>query len=175
MPLFDHLFSNRIASQDHRMRLLHPAYILTSLAILTLWACTPEARHDTVTASSSQKAGERPSEAQAGPPPPADDTRPAGALSGDAAANEHADDTREGLRFAQARCAGCHAVTPGQISPNADAPPFASIAQRPGLSRTSAIRWLRQSHNFPDQMNFYLEPEQAEQLAAYLLSLREVN
>jgi len=87
----------------------------------------------------------------------------------------HADRAVAGLSVAEARCAGCHAVTPGQISPNSDAPPFASIARRPGLTHATASRWLRSSHDFPDQMNFTLEPDQAEALAAYLLTLREAN
>jgi mono/diheme cytochrome c family protein len=73
----------------------------------------------------------------------------------------HADRALAGLSVAQARCAGCHAITPRQISPNSDAPPFASIARRPGLTNATASRWLRNSHDFPDQMNFTLEPDQA--------------
>ena len=42
-----------------------------------------------------------------------------------------------------------------------------SIAQRPGLTDATAYKWLRKSHDFPDQMNFTLEPGQAEELAAY--------
>lgn len=86
-----------------------------------------------------------------------------------------ADRAVAGLSVAEARCAGCHAVTPGQISPDSDAPPFASIARRPGLTNATASRWLRNSHDFPDQMNFTLEPDHAEALAAYLLTLREAN
>jgi len=41
--------------------------------------------------------------------------------------------------------------------------------------RPSAGSWLRESHNFSDQMNFYLESDQAEQLATYLLTLREAE
>lgn len=85
----------------------------------------------------------------------------------------HADRAVAGLSVAEARCAGCHAVTPGQISPNSGAPPFASIARRPGLTNATASTWLRNSHDFPDQMNFALEPGQAEELAAYLLTLRD--
>jgi mono/diheme cytochrome c family protein len=87
----------------------------------------------------------------------------------------HSDRAAAGLSVAEAHCASCHAVTAGQISPNSDAPPFASIAQRPGLTYSTADRWLRHSHNFPDQMNFTLDPGQAEELAAYLLTLREAN
>lgn len=102
----------------------------------------------------------------------------AGASSGAESIEEdvvHADRAAAGLSVAEAHCASCHAVTPGQISPNSDAPPFASIAQRPGLTNSTAYRWLRHSHDFPDQMNFALDPGQAEELAAYLLTLREAN
>jgi mono/diheme cytochrome c family protein len=85
------------------------------------------------------------------------------------------DSATTGLRLAEARCSGCHAVTPGQVSPNSEAPPFASIAQRPGLTLSSASNWLSESHNFPDQMNFYLEDDQAEQLGTYLLTLRDIE
>lgn len=78
-----------------------------------------------------------------------------------------------GQRLAAAHCAGCHAVTSGQISSNQDAPPFVSIARRPELTEATASNWLRNSHDFPDQMNFALEPGQAQELAAYLLTLRD--
>ncbi len=85
----------------------------------------------------------------------------------------HADRAIAGLSVAEARCAGCHAVTSGQISPNSNAPTFVSIARQPGLTNATAYVWLRNSHDFPDQMNFALERGQAEDLAAYLVTLRE--
>lgn len=128
------------------MRRLYSELILAGVAALALCACALGPR---------QEPGADPSSPAASSPP----------------------DERDGagLRLAEARCSGCHAITPGQVSPNSDAPAFASIAQRPGLTQSSAGNWLRQSHNFPEQMNFYLEPDQAEQLATYLFTLREAE
>ena len=130
------------------MRRLNSAFLLTGITALALSACALAPRQD--------------SEATLSTPGP---SSPLNAQDG----------VTPGLRLAEARCSGCHAVTPGQVSPNSDAPPFASIAQRPGLTQSSASGWLRESHNFPDQMNFYLESDQAEQLATYLLTLREAE
>ena len=130
------------------MRRQHSKLFLASITAIALSACALAPRQDSVANSSAPAASSLPNE-------------PDGATAG--------------LRLAEARCSGCHAVTPGQISPNSDAPPFASIAQRPGLTHSSASTWLSQSHNFPDQMNFYLESDQAEQLATYLLTLREAE
>ena len=130
------------------MRRLHLECLLASIAVLALSACA---------LAPWQDSGMSPSA-------PEDSSLP-----------DEPDDATTGLRLAEARCSGCHAVTPGQVSPNSDAPPFASIAQRLGLTHSSASSWLRQSHNFPDQMNFYLESDQAEQLATYLLTLREAE
>lgn len=130
------------------MRRLHSEFLLASVAALALSACALAPRQGSGASPSTPVASSLPNE-------------PDGAATG--------------LRLAEARCSGCHAVTPGQVSPNADAPPFASIAQRSGLTRSSAGSWLSESHNFPDQMNFYLESDQAEQLATYLLTLREAE
>ncbi len=130
------------------MRRLHSEFLLAGITALALSACALAPRQYPGATPSSPAASSLPNE-------------PDGATIG--------------LRLAEARCSGCHAVTPGQVSPNSDAPPFASIAQRSGLTQSSAGGWLRESHNFPDQMNFYLESEQAEALARYLLTLREAD
>jgi hypothetical protein len=130
------------------MRRLYSEFLLASITVLALSACALAPREDSRTSPSAPGASSLPNE-------------PDGATTG--------------LRIAEARCSGCHAVMPGQVSPNSDAPPFASIAQRSGLTQSSASSWLRESHNFPDQMNFYLESDQAEQLAIYLLTLREAE
>ena len=127
------------------MRRLHSEFLLASIAALALSACALASPQGSAASPSTSVASSAP------------------------------DDAATGLRLAEARCSGCHAVTPGQVSPNADAPPFASIAQRSGLTQSSAGNWLGQSHNFPDQMDFYLDSDQAEQLATYLLTLREAE
>ncbi len=128
------------------MRRQHSKFFLAGITALALSACALAPQHDAGTSA----------------PEPA-------------SLPNAADSAASGLRLAETRCSGCHAVTPGQISPNADAPPFASIAQRSGLTQSSASSWLRESHNFPDQMNFHVDSDQAEQLAAYLLTLREAE
>lgn len=154
------------------MRVLHSAYVLASVTALTLCACTPAPRPDTVNRPSAPEAASLPSGSQVGTAT-ANNARSVG--EGHEESPAHSDGATAGLRLAEARCSGCHAVTPGQVSPNSDAPPFASIVQRPGLTHSTATSWLRESHDFPEQMNFYLDHDQAEQLAAYLLTLREAN
>jgi len=78
----------------------------------------------------------------------------------------------EGLAFAQARCAGCHNVTGGQVSPNPNAPPFEAIANTRGLTDNTLKAWLRDSHNYPGQMDFEINAKRIDELAAYMLTLQ---
>ena len=82
-------------------------------------------------------------------------------------------DPEKGQEFAQAHCSECHALKPLQLSPNPEAPPFESVANMPGLTRTTLRDWLRDSHNFPEIMDFALESDQIDLLAAYILTLRK--
>jgi mono/diheme cytochrome c family protein len=77
--------------------------------------------------------------------------------------------------FAQAACGGCHAVKAGALSPNPASPGFAEIANRAGLTQGSLGTWLRDAHNYPEDMDFDLDPAQVEALVAYILSLREAD
>ena len=65
------------------------------------------------------------------------------------------------LAFAQGACGGCHAVENPWLSPNPASPTFADIA------------YLTDAHNYPMVMDFDLDPEQAEELAHYILTLRD--
>ena len=78
-----------------------------------------------------------------------------------------------GLAFAQASCGGCHAVERYSSSPNPDAPPFAGIVNQEGLSPETLATWLRDAHNYPEEMEFSLEGREVEQLVAYMLTLRD--
>ena len=80
-----------------------------------------------------------------------------------------------GLGFAQASCGGCHAVERYGDSPNPDSPPFAAIANREGLTSETLAAWLRDAHNYPQEMEFYLEGAEADALVAYILTLRDPN
>ncbi len=76
------------------------------------------------------------------------------------------------LAFTQAACGGCHAVEYLGLSPNSAAPTFASIANRPGLDGDTLSAWLANAHNYPEVMDFDLDPEQVDLVARQLLKLR---
>lgn len=78
---------------------------------------------------------------------------------------------KRGMAFAQSHCATCHAVGSG-ISPKAEAPSFETIGNTPGLTAETLKPWLRDSHNYPEIMNFAIAPDQIDALAAYMLTLR---
>ena len=103
-----------------------------------------------------------------------------------------------GLLIARDSCSGCHQTgrtgeSPGPRtpslaggdppvadapletagdSPNPRAPSFADIANRPGMTAEGVAAWLRNGHNYPVEMGFYLEPRQVDALAAYIIRLR---
>ena len=77
--------------------------------------------------------------------------------------------------FVQGACGGCHAVEPPDISPNPMSPSFAAIANSEGLDRQTLTTWLRDAHNYPEQMEFDLDPPEVELLVDYILTLRDPN
>jgi mono/diheme cytochrome c family protein len=80
-----------------------------------------------------------------------------------------------GLALAQASCGGCHAVGRYGASPNASAPPFAGVVNQPGLTAETLSSWLRDAHNYPEEMEFYLEGREVDELVAYMITLRDTN
>jgi len=97
----------------------------------------------------------------------------AGQISSTAPASETNNaDAARGMAFAQAHCAACHAIGTG-ISPLAEAPSFAATANSPGLTAETLRPWLRDSHNYPEVMNFALAPAQIDDLTSYMLTLRQ--
>ncbi|MCL9998978.1 MAG: cytochrome c [Erythrobacter sp.] len=77
--------------------------------------------------------------------------------------------------FVEAACGGCHAVEPPFLSANPASPSFAAIANRPGLSEKSLADWLVDAHNYPEDMDFTLTRKQIDQIAAYMVTLREAG
>lgn len=69
-------------------------------------------------------------------------------------------------------CGDCHAVEQPFESPNPEAPTFASIANRAGLTRETLAPWLLDAHNYPLQMDFELSEGEAKQIADYMLTLQ---
>jgi mono/diheme cytochrome c family protein len=86
----------------------------------------------------------------------------------------HAEDgeAERGRAFAQAHCARCHAIGPSGESPLPKAPPFRTLHQRyPVEYLTEALaEGLRTGHPAMPQFD-ELEPEQVDDLIAYLKSL----
>ena len=78
----------------------------------------------------------------------------------------------EGKQLADALCSSCHAVAVGEVSPNPQAPTFPNIANMSGLTEATLADFLRDSHNFPERMNFEVVPEDAEALAVFMITLR---
>lgn len=76
------------------------------------------------------------------------------------------------LAFVQAACGGCHALQDNELSPNPHAPRWVDIANREELTEETMVSWLLDAHNYPDVMDFDLEPKQAEMVADYLMTLR---
>lgn len=77
-----------------------------------------------------------------------------------------------GRELAQVSCSSCHAITLYGHSPNPNAPPFGAIANQEGLTRETLTTWLRDAHNYPMEMDFYLTESDANGLVDFLLALR---
>jgi mono/diheme cytochrome c family protein len=91
------------------------------------------------------------------------------AFIGLAATLAHAADAANGERLAKRWCATCHVVAPGQPAANADAPSFASIARRPGLTRAQLAYLLLAPH--PVMPELALTRVDADDLVAYIARL----
>lgn len=74
--------------------------------------------------------------------------------------------------FVEAACGGCHSVEPPFLSPNARAPSFEAVANRPGVTRATIQAWLRNAHNYPEQMDFDLTSEKVDDVSDYMITLR---
>ncbi|MFM5906176.1 MAG: c-type cytochrome [Novosphingobium sp.] len=79
---------------------------------------------------------------------------------------------KRGQVLATARCGVCHGVTANAPSPNAEAPPWDDIANRPGTTHVTLRAFLRDSHNYPEAMNFRIKPAQVDDIARYMITLQ---
>jgi mono/diheme cytochrome c family protein len=97
------------------------------------------------------------------------------AAQGSASTRRHALTPREqrGRSFAEARCAGCHAVAANHSSPNPESPSFEDIANRSGTTTQTLGQFLRNSHNYPAAMNFTVESARIRDLASYIMTLQK--
>jgi mono/diheme cytochrome c family protein len=86
-------------------------------------------------------------------------------------AAEELGNAQRGLAYAQANCAGCHAILREDTnSPNTDSPTFKAVAETPGITRTALSVFFRSPH--PTMPNLIIAPEDADDLIAYIMSLK---
>ena len=82
-----------------------------------------------------------------------------------------AGDAALGRAYAEAACASCHAVAPGEnFSPHMQAPAFIDIANTPGMTHRALDVWLHSVH--PSMPHLIVERERIEDLSAYLATLQ---
>ena len=77
-----------------------------------------------------------------------------------------------GRNLAKEHCAGCHAIAPGEISPNPSAPPFKDVARLypPETLEEALAEGIMVGHE--DMPAFEFTADQVEQLIAFLKSLQ---
>jgi mono/diheme cytochrome c family protein len=84
-------------------------------------------------------------------------------------------DASMGMIIARDNCASCHELFLDRESPNPNAPPFREIVNRPGMTPALLATWLKDGHNYPSEMGFYLEPGKVDSLVAYMIRQRAVG
>jgi mono/diheme cytochrome c family protein len=90
----------------------------------------------------------------------------AGAVTADAAC---AADANNGGQVARRWCEPCHVVAAGQRGTTGEAPPFVSIAKRPGFNAGQIAMFLLDPH--PKMPDMSLTRAEAADLAAYIATL----
>jgi cytochrome c len=90
---------------------------------------------------------------------------------GGAAVAQDLGDPASGRRLAEAWCMECHAIGPKTVEGVRPGPDFAAVANRPSTTPLSLNVFLRSNHdNMP---NFILTRAQADDIVAYILTLKE--
>jgi mono/diheme cytochrome c family protein len=80
-------------------------------------------------------------------------------------------DVQRGLEYAQATCASCHGILyEDTASPEPASPTFKTVADTPGITRTALSVFLQSPH--PTMPNLIVQGEDADNLIAYILSLK---
>jgi cytochrome c len=75
-----------------------------------------------------------------------------------------------GHRLAEAWCKDCHAIEPMTVGARGSPPDFTAIANRPSTTALSLKVFFKTSHR--RMPNLIIAPEQADDLANYILSLK---
>ena len=87
-----------------------------------------------------------------------------------AASPSFAADPDQGETLARRWCTGCHLVAADQPAATTEAPPFASIAKRPGFDPVKIAAFLLDPH--PKMPNMELSRDETANIAAYIATLR---
>lgn len=77
-----------------------------------------------------------------------------------------------GYGYAKEHCSSCHGIIANASSPNPEAPPFEQVVNKTALTARTLQSFLKDSHSFPSQMDFEIEPAKIDDLTAYMISLR---
>lgn len=86
-----------------------------------------------------------------------------------AAAADDLSRSQAGHVYAETYCSKCHSIGAGP-SPLEQAPRFKDVAEQPGVTAMSLQAFLQSSH--PTMPNIILEPEDMQNVIAYILSLK---
>jgi cytochrome c len=86
-----------------------------------------------------------------------------------AAAADELSKSQAGHVYAETYCSKCHSIGAGP-SPLEQAPRFKDVAEQPGVTAMSLQAFLQSSH--PTMPNIILEPEDMQNVIAYILSLK---
>jgi mono/diheme cytochrome c family protein len=79
-------------------------------------------------------------------------------------------DPIRGGKLARQWCAACHVVAANQSGVVAEAPPFATVAQKPDFDTAKLALFLLDPH--PKMPNMSLSRAEAADIAAYIATLR---
>ena len=79
-------------------------------------------------------------------------------------------DADNGERLARRWCSACHVVAPNQSGPTTEAPPFATIANKPDFDAAKVAFFLLDPH--PKMPNMGLSRTEVADLAAYIATLK---
>ncbi len=85
------------------------------------------------------------------------------------------EEMRHARGFTQAACGGCHGVARFGLSANPNAPEFPTIVNRSGVTRATLRDYLLNAHNYPEEMDFYLDEDEVDELVMYMMTLRDAD
>lgn len=95
----------------------------------------------------------------------------AAGLAGSASAQPAPDTAASGLRLSGQYCITCHVVVPSKERGWTDAPSFAEIANRPGVTVATLSAVVQQPHM--NMLNGQRPKDEADAIATYIVSLRK--